>query len=106
MSIRATNGSEKLLKLIKGPITNHFPIGCKKIGTPYSSKKLVDIHDYVNINFKNEDKPVVFVIGAFSHGSIEVDYLEETISISNYPLSASVVCGKLCCAFEKIWGIL
>jgi rRNA small subunit pseudouridine methyltransferase Nep1 len=70
LSIRATNGSEKLLKVIKNPITDHFPPGCRKIGTSYSSKKLVDIEDYVKANFKEE--PVVFVIGAFAHGNLAI----------------------------------
>jgi len=104
LSIRAVNGSDKLMKVIKNPVTSYFPTGCKKIGTSHQAKKLVDINDYVAANFKEE--PVVFVIGAFSHGSINVDYTEETISYSNYPLSASVACGKLCCAFERLWGIL
>jgi len=104
MSIRATNGSERLLRVIKNPITEHFPTKCKKIGTESSSSKLVDINDYVITNFK--DEPVVFVIGAFSHGEVQVDYVDEMISYSKYPLSASVACGKLCCAFEKLWDIL
>lgn len=104
MSIRATNGSERLLRVIKNPITDHFPTKCKKIGTESSSSKLVDINDYVITNFK--DEPVVFVIGAFSHGEVQVDYVDEMISYSKYPLSASVACGKLCCAFEKLWDIL
>jgi len=104
MSIRATNGSERLLHVIKNPITDHFPTKCKKIGTESSSSKLVDINEYVITNFK--DEPVVFVIGAFSHGEVQVDYVDEMISYSKYPLSASVACGKLCCAFEKLWDIL
>jgi len=104
LSIRATNGSEKLLKVIKNPVTEHFPVGCKKIGTSFSSEKLVEINDYVSANFK--DEPVVFVIGGFAHGKIEADYVDEVIAFSKYPLSASVACGKVCCAFERHWGVL
>jgi len=104
LSIRANNGPEKLMKVIKNPILNHFPTQCKKIGTSHSSEKLVDIQDYVQANFKQE--PVVFVVGAFAHGKISAPYVDETISISEYPLSASGVCGKVCIAFEKLWGIL
>jgi len=104
LSIRATNSSERLLKVIKNPVTDHFPTGVKKIGAAYEATKLVDIEDYVKVNFK--DEPVVFVIGAFAHGDFEVDYLDEKISYSNYPLSASVACGKLCVAFERHWGVL
>jgi len=52
------------------------------------------------------DQSVVFVVGAFAHGDINPDYIEETVSISQYPLSAAVTCSKLSNAFEKHWGIL
>lgn len=32
LSIRATNGPEKLFKVIKNPITDHLPSDCRKIG--------------------------------------------------------------------------
>lgn len=31
LSIRAVNGPEKLIKVIKNPISDHLPAGCKKI---------------------------------------------------------------------------
>ena len=52
------------------------------------------------------DQPIMFVCGAFAHGKIAADYLDEEIAISEYPLSGSVVCGKLCCAFEQLYGIM
>ena len=30
-SIKASDSSAKLLKVIKNPITDHLPVGCKKI---------------------------------------------------------------------------
>jgi len=53
-----------------------------------------------------EDKVVVFVIGAMSHGKIDVDYINDEISISQYPLSGSVACGKICASFEKFFGVI
>jgi len=103
-SIRSTNSSDRLLRVIKNPVTDYFPATCKKIAAEYEVKKLVDIEDYVKVNFKEE--PVVFVIGAFAHGDFSVDYCDEKISFSNYPLSASVACGKLAVAFERHWGVL
>eukprot|EP01116_Phalansterium_solitarium_P013414 TRINITY_DN30772_c0_g1_i1.p2 TRINITY_DN30772_c0_g1~~TRINITY_DN30772_c0_g1_i1.p2 ORF type:complete len:249 (-),score=94.77 TRINITY_DN30772_c0_g1_i1:1506-2183(-) len=104
-SIRASNSSEKLLKVIKNPVTDYLPPNSKKIKTSSQAKKVVEINDYVAANFK--DDPVVFVLGAFAHGKIEkADFVDEEISYSNYPLSGSVAAGKLCCAFEKLWGIL
>jgi rRNA small subunit pseudouridine methyltransferase Nep1 len=67
LSIKATEGGEKLMTVIKNPITDHIPAKCHKIGTSHSSQKLVDINDYVAANFKKE--PVLFVIGAFAHGT-------------------------------------
>ena len=48
----------------------------------------------------------VFVVGGLAHGKVEADYAEEEIAISHYPLSASVVCGKICNALEHMWEVL
>ena len=50
--------------------------------------------------------PPVFFIGAMAHGSDDFESVAEQISISQYPLSASVACGKLCCAFEDLLNII
>jgi rRNA small subunit pseudouridine methyltransferase Nep1 len=52
-----------------------------------------------------EDESVVFWVGGMAHGKDEFPLAEQMIGISEYPLSASVVCGKLCCAFEDLWNI-
>ena len=44
--------------------------------------------------------------GAQAHGSVNVDYTEENVGISHYPLSAALTCSKLCDAFEQAWDIL
>eukprot|EP01119_Soliformovum_irregulare_P019710 TRINITY_DN6303_c0_g1_i2.p1 TRINITY_DN6303_c0_g1~~TRINITY_DN6303_c0_g1_i2.p1 ORF type:complete len:298 (-),score=73.11 TRINITY_DN6303_c0_g1_i2:450-1343(-) len=106
LSIRSSEGAERLMRVIQNPVTKYFPTKCLKIGTEYDAKKLVDIQDYVQANFKGKDEPVVFVIGAFAHGDVKADYLDETISFSSYPLSASVACGKVAFAFEKLWDIV
>lgn len=31
--------------------------------------------------------------------------LDEKMSVSEYSLSASVACGKFCCAMEDIWNV-
>lgn len=92
----------KLLKVIKNPITDHLPVGVKKIGTSFSSKKVEKCSELVP---KTED-PIVFVVGAMARGSLEADYVEESVSISNYPLSAALTCTKLCTAFEESWGVI
>ncbi|CAC5383599.1 EMG1 [Mytilus coruscus] len=100
LSIHAADGPQKLLKVIKNPITDHLPVGCQKIGTSFQAD-ITDIRDIVPDN-----EPMVFVVGALAHGSVDVDYIEKTVSISNYPLSAALTCAKLCSAFEEKWGVI
>ncbi|XP_002129084.2 ribosomal RNA small subunit methyltransferase NEP1 [Ciona intestinalis] len=101
LSIRGADAPVKLLKVIKGPVSNHFPAGCQRIGTSYSVSDIVDVREMVP-----PDKPIVFVVGAMAHGAIKETYTEKTVSISSYPLSAALTCTKLCSAFEEKWGIL
>jgi len=104
LSIRATSGSEKLLKVIKNPVTDHLPTGCKKIALSLTAPKLVDLIDFVPTVTHRE--PVCFVIGAFSHGHVNTNYVDESIAVSAYPLSGALVCAKVCSAFERHWGVL
>ncbi|RKO87088.1 Alpha/beta knot methyltransferase [Blyttiomyces helicus] len=89
LSIRSVNGPEKLLKVIQNPITNHLPANCRKI-TMSSDVPTVRIGSYVATLPSNQ--PVVFFIGAMAHGSDNWvdDLVDDKISISEYPLSASV----------------
>lgn len=105
LSIRSLNGSEKLLKVIKNPITDHLPTLSHKItlsfdATPVRlSKYLPTIPDTHSI--------VVFV-GAMAHGpdNFADHMVDEKIAISEYSLSASVACGKFCCAVEDLFDVL
>lgn len=99
-AIRASDGPMKLLKVIKNPITQHLPVGCKKITMSFSSKVVKNTRDLVP-----KDEPVVVVVGAMAHGAVDVDYSEDVISISNYPLSGALTCAKLCTAFEEVWEV-
>ncbi|XP_030043326.1 ribosomal RNA small subunit methyltransferase NEP1 [Microcaecilia unicolor] len=101
LSVRAADGPQKLLKVIKNPVTDHLPVGCMKIGTSFSCESVTDVRDLVPAT-----DPIVFVVGAFAHGSVNVDYTEKMISISNYPLSAALTCAKLCSAVEEVWGVV
>ncbi|XP_067120610.1 ribosomal RNA small subunit methyltransferase NEP1 [Centruroides vittatus] len=100
LSIRAAESSQKLLKVIKNPVTDHLPVGCRKVGTSFHSDKLIHPKELVP-----ENAPIVLVVGAMAHGQVKVGYVEETVSFSDYPLSAALTCSKLCCAFEDAWGI-
>eukprot|EP01132_Coremiostelium_polycephalum_P009618 gene9618-11785_t len=194
LSIRATNGPDKLFKVIKNPITDHIPPGIKIYSTSFAAPRCVDLFEFVpeifgyaplppapvnldNNNNNNNSNPladfqngkaqvrsagesyfegqeeeeekdsnskkrkgnsndkdekdvkksktttttttpknrvdplngyqqVMIVVGAISTGSLKLDYPNEEISFSNYPLSAAGACYKLTTAFEKQWGIL
>lgn len=101
-SVRANDGPMKLLKVIKNPVTDHLPVGIRKILMSFSSKSVSNCRELV----PKTDDPIAVVIGAMAHGKVECDYVEDTISISNYPLSAALTCAKLCSGFEEVWGVV
>ncbi|XP_055380512.1 ribosomal RNA small subunit methyltransferase NEP1 [Condylostylus longicornis] len=101
-SIRANETSTKLMKVIKNPITDHLPVGCKKYTMSFTGKLVKNCKEFAPEN----NEAIVFVIGAFAHGNVNVDYTEGSFSISNYPLSAAITCTKLCNAFEEVWNIV
>ncbi|RKP16706.1 Nep1-domain-containing protein [Rozella allomycis CSF55] len=103
LSIRSVNGSEKLLKIIENPITNHLPTKCRKIGLSYDAP-VVDINEYVKEI--PGDEPVVFFLGGMAHGVDNFPDAEESVSISNYSLSAAAACSRLCHAYESLWNVV
>lgn len=90
------------MKVIKNPITDHLPVGCKKIGTSFNGKFIDNCRKLV----PETDVPITIVIGAFAHGSVKNDFTEELVSVSKYPLSAALACCKICSAFEEKWNIV
>ena len=66
--------------------------------------RLVDIDEYCRSLDKS--RPIAFVVGCMSKGDVNIDYNDDSISVSGYPLSAAVVCSKLCTSMEKIFDIL
>ncbi|XP_073540949.1 ribosomal RNA small subunit methyltransferase NEP1 [Phyllobates terribilis] len=101
LSVRAADGPQKLLKVIKNPITDHLPAGCVKIATSFQGESVRCVRDLVP-----SEQPMMMVIGAFAHGSVNVDFSERCVSISQYPLSAALTCAKICTAFEEVWGVV
>lgn len=91
----------KLLKVIANPITKHLPVGVKKITMSVSADKISNPRDLV----PKGNEPIVMIIGAMAHGKIDVDFSEECISISKFPLSAALTCTKICSAFEEVWEV-
>ena len=103
LSIRASDTSQKLLKVIKNPVTNLLPAGCRKYCTSFSAEKVVHVNEFAVEH--PDDEPLVIVIGAMAKGSVDVDYTDQLVSISNYPLSAALTCSKFCSAFEDKWKV-
>ncbi|KAF8590316.1 Nep1-domain-containing protein [Ramaria rubella] len=105
LSIRGVNGSEKLLKVIKNPVTDHFPPNTFKL-TLSGDSPTVRLSSYLP-TLPATHSIAVFV-GAMARGRDDFadGVVDEKISISDYSLSASVACGKFCCALEEIWDIV
>ncbi len=105
LSIRSTNSQEKLLKVIKNPITDHLPPNCRKVTLSYDAD-VVRVKDYIS-DLGMKQSVCVFV-GAMAKGNDDFadSFKDDTISISNYSLSASVACGKFCNAVEDVWNIV
>lgn len=105
LSIRSTNSQEKLLKVIKNPITDHLPPNCRKVTLSFDAD-VVRVKDYIEgIDAKQS---VCVFVGAMAKGKDDFadKYKDDAISISNYSLSASVACGKFCNAVEDVWNIV
>ncbi|CAO1630395.1 unnamed protein product [Parajaminaea phylloscopi] len=129
LSIRSVNGSEKLLKVIKNPVTDHFPPGTHKMTLSFDAP-LRRLSSYLptvlypqgpggdasspptgsDANGKPAAPPrtLAVFLGAMAHGKddfADAYGLDEKLSVSEYSLSASVACGKFCCAMEDIWDV-
>ncbi|KAL6540680.1 hypothetical protein OROMI_024563 [Orobanche minor] len=104
LHITSSGKGEKLLRVIKNPVTQYLPVNSRKLGFSHSSEKLVDMYDYVG-TIGNELN-LVFVVGAMAHGKIDEDYVEDYLSISEYPLSAAYCISMITTALERKWKIL
>lgn len=60
----------KLLKVIKNPITDHLPVGCRKIAMSFNANKIQNSRELVPL-----DEPIAIVVGAMAHG--QVCYINE-----------------------------
>ncbi|KAI8372334.1 Alpha/beta knot methyltransferase [Choanephora cucurbitarum] len=98
-------GHTKLLEIIPPPVSQYLPTNARKIALSWNAPK-VRLYNF----FKEmpEGQPVVVAVGAMAKGpdTFADEYALEKIGISSYALSASVACGKVCCAFEDLWDIM
>lgn len=105
LSIRSVNSQEKLLKVIKNPITDHLPPSCRKVTLSFDAE-VVRVRDYVDSLAPSES--ICVFVGAMAKGKDDFadSFKDDAISISNYSLSASVACSKFCHAAEDAWNII
>mmetsp|Transcript_4259 Transcript_4259/g.6045 ORF Transcript_4259/g.6045 Transcript_4259/m.6045 type:complete len:96 (+) Transcript_4259:833-1120(+) len=95
------------MKVIRNPITSHLPVGSAKFAFSFNSEKMVNVVDHAKEIVETRDcESVVYVIGAMAKGKVEADWVEDTLSISNYPLSGACVCNRLAHAYELALNIL
>ncbi|KDQ65146.1 hypothetical protein JAAARDRAFT_146545 [Jaapia argillacea MUCL 33604] len=105
LSIRGVNGPEKLLKVIKNPVSDHLPPNTVKL-TLSGDAPIVRLSKFLPA--LPETHSIAIFVGAMARGKDDFadGMIDQKISVSNYPLSASVACGKFCCALEEMWDIV
>lgn len=105
LSIRSVNGNEKLLKVIKNPVTDYLPPNCRKATLSFDAPT-VPPRKYLETLQPNQS--VCIAIGAMAHGPDDFSdgWVDEKISISDYPLSASIACSKFLHSMEDFLGIV
>ncbi|CAN3375031.1 hypothetical protein DIURU_005167 [Diutina rugosa] len=104
LSIRSVNSEEKLLKVIKNPISDHLPTKCRKVTLSFDAP-VKRVQDYVST--LADDESICVFVGAMARGkdNFADEFVDEKIGLSDYPLSASVACSKFCHGCEDVWGI-
>jgi rRNA small subunit pseudouridine methyltransferase Nep1 len=115
LSIRATNGPDKLLRIVKGPVSRLLPPDALRIGFSHSAGEPQPMSKHINrwLSGKQQqeedndnNRPLVFFLGAFAHGKVDQSLADEYISISSYPLSAAYALGRITNALEQRWDIV
>jgi len=108
LSIHASDGPQKLLKVIKNPVSDHLPAGCRRLCSSFKASRCVRATELVPTKSQTGESelPIAIAVGAMAHGSLNLAYTEEDVAISGYPLSAALTCAKLCSAFEESWDVL
>lgn len=106
LKIRSADGKDVLLKVIKNPISRHLPAGCRCYGFSVGGNLVSPTTFVSKISLI---QPTVFIFGAMATGSIsrsDHPYIEELVSISQYPLSGVVAINRVMGAIEHINNIV
>ncbi|KAI0986356.1 hypothetical protein GJ496_008694 [Pomphorhynchus laevis] len=102
-SIRsADNNGEKLIELVKGPIEQHLPSNTCVISTSIQSSNLGKVSTFAK---QSNCQSIAVIIGAFAKGHLDISYANDTVALSRYPLSAALVCAKICSDLEEEWDV-
>ncbi|KAL0342771.1 UNVERIFIED_CONTAM: Ribosomal RNA small subunit methyltransferase NEP1 [Sesamum calycinum] len=98
-----TNENETLMRVVEEPVTRHLPTNSRIIGISNSSHKLVDVNCYINA--ASDDMHLVFVVGASASQEINQKYIDDIISVTDYPLEPQARTDLICRALERKWKI-
>eukprot|EP01033_Poteriospumella_lacustris_P009400 gene9400-6731_t len=105
LKIRSADGQDMLLKVIKNPISSHIPPGAHVIGFSHHGGSQTPMQFARSLP---TDKPVVLVFGAQATRGIvpeEHPYIQDLVSISQFPLSGIVAINRVLGAVEETWGL-
>mmetsp|Transcript_11639 Transcript_11639/g.34659 ORF Transcript_11639/g.34659 Transcript_11639/m.34659 type:complete len:223 (-) Transcript_11639:19-687(-) len=105
LKVRAADGRETLIKVVKNPIQRHLPPECPCYGFSVKGERFTPQAFAARLP---TDKPVCFVLGAMAAGHVDRNDHEnmlEYVSLSQYPLSGATAINRLLGAIECVRGI-
>ena len=125
MKIKAGTESTTLLKVVKNPVSQYLPAGTRCYGFSCQGK-LYRPSAFARTALPSEPPPLAsgpsgsaaaassypptcFVIGAMSTGHVTIDdypFIEQMVSLSEYPLSGAAAISRLMAAIEEHWGVV
>jgi rRNA small subunit pseudouridine methyltransferase Nep1 len=88
-----------LMQVVKGPVTRYLPTGATRIAFSHKATEMKDMFEHVKPLL--DEGPIVFVVGAFASGKVDVSYADQEISISSYQLSAAQAITRITNACEQ-----
>ena len=114
LKIKAAGGetSTTLLKVIKNPFSQHLKAGTRCFGfssqgTLYSPIALAKT--MIPPSIEEVKIPTCLVVGAMATGHVTIQdhpYIEQMLSISEYPLSGAAALSRIMAGIEHLWGIV
>ena len=112
MKIKAGTESTTLLKVIKNPFSQYLPAGTRCYGMSVKGKlysPLALAAAKLPVTPTASPAPTCFIVGAMASGHIQLEdhpYIEEFISVSEYPLSGAGALSRIMTGIEHHWGIV